>query len=630
MQAVRRKETKSRISSKPKSPTTGAVLLIGLLAPHLRALLQPANTIEEVVVVVVDDGRLFSVFEAGGFVPTADKRQVLLHCAMMPHMGPSKGAYFNIMPSRGDGGRKSFGSSFPGMGRPGNHLKRDPHYDNPSILSTFDIPNINVRSLPLLTIVLHLVCQQPRSSTITKACRNRKLSKSKGRTYVSVMGKAGLAVWLLLVTSLAICCHCHTELTDDYAIVHTYPSGYIHAGNSRRNCTNDHAIIDKLLNGTGYSKFKLPNENGVDVNVEFWMEAANSIDEINNDFEMDMYINEMWLDPSLKFEHLSPCKENLSLSHLVLERLWTPNSNFINSKSATILESPFKNIFFMLYPNGTVWTNYRVRVKGPCNMDLTNFPMDIQTCLLVYESFNYNNQEVRMRWKTPAKATGKIVLPDYNLINISSWDQAVPYPAGMWDELHLELTFERRAVWYFMQAYLPTYFTVCISWVSFALGSKAIPARTMLLVNALLAIIFQFGNIMRNLPRVSYIKAIDVWMLSAMTFIFCNLIELAIVGYKVRDDGNVRRKPVICKRKLEDHIDTSPKGLCNYEKRFMFPVERCQLTWKPSPLSFKNITPDECDRFSAIAFPASFALFNIVYWSFYGKFKSYTNVGLPM
>uniref|UniRef100_A0A914PZZ6 Neurotransmitter-gated ion-channel ligand-binding domain-containing protein n=1 Tax=Panagrolaimus davidi TaxID=227884 RepID=A0A914PZZ6_9BILA len=94
--------------------------------------------------------------------------------------------------------------------------------------------------------------------------------------------------------------------------------------------------------------------------------------------------------------------------------------------------------------------------------------MDVQTCNLIYESFNYNSQEVRMRWnpaaETPVAVTGRILLPDYNLIGIKNFIKAMPYPAG---------------------------------WVSFALGSHAIPARTMLLVNALLAMIFQFGNIMR-------------------------------------------------------------------------------------------------------------------------------------
>lgn len=57
---------------------------------------------------------------------------------------------------------------------------------------------------------------------------------------------------------------------------------------------------------------------------------------------MDIYINEMWLDPNLNFEHLSPCKHNLSLSHQVLDRLWTPNSCFVNSKIAQIHNSPFR------------------------------------------------------------------------------------------------------------------------------------------------------------------------------------------------------------------------------------------------------------------------------------------------
>uniref|UniRef100_A0A914ZH21 Neurotransmitter-gated ion-channel transmembrane domain-containing protein n=1 Tax=Panagrolaimus superbus TaxID=310955 RepID=A0A914ZH21_9BILA len=144
----------------------------------------------------------------------------------------------------------------------------------------------------------------------------------------------------------------------------------------------------------------------------------------------------------------------------------------------------------------------------------------------------------------------------------------------------------------------------------------------MLLVNALLAMIFQFGNIMRNLPRVSYIKAIDIWMLGAMSFIFCSLIELAIIGYKVKDNGTGKKKPIMCKRKMEEKIDASPKGLCSYEKRFMFPVDRCELSWRPSPLSCRRWTPDEIDKISSFIFPASFALFNIVYWSVFGKFSS--------
>lgn len=95
----------------------------------------------------------------------------------------------------------------------------------------------------------------------------------------------------------------------------------------------------------------------------------------------------------------------------MLEQLWTPNTCFINSKQAFIHESPFPNVWVMLYENGilsitasnykpskgTIWTNYRMQLRGPCSMNLTPFPMDMVTCQLVFESFTYNNQEVSRR-----------------------------------------------------------------------------------------------------------------------------------------------------------------------------------------------------------------------------------------
>ncbi|VDN32534.1 unnamed protein product [Cylicostephanus goldi] len=62
------------------------------------------------------------------------------------------------------------------------------------------------------------------------------------------------------------------------------------------------------------------DKKGVSVKVEFWIHGINEISEMTNDFEMEMYINELWTDPKLKFDHLNACKANLSLDHASLVR----------------------------------------------------------------------------------------------------------------------------------------------------------------------------------------------------------------------------------------------------------------------------------------------------------------------
>ncbi|PAV69227.1 hypothetical protein WR25_01567 [Diploscapter pachys] len=195
----------------------------------------------------------------------------------------------------------------------------------------------------------------------------------------------------------------------------------------------------------------------------------------------------------------------------------------------------------ILYENGTVWINHRLSVKAPCNLDLRQFPFDVQNCLLIFESYSHNSEEVELHWMSePVTLMKPIELPDFDLERFHHIKDNNPYPNGRWDQLRVTFTFKRRWGFYVIQAYVPTYLTIVVSWVSFCMEPKALPARTTVGISSLLALTFQFGNILKNLPRVSYVKAMDVWMLGCISFVFGTMLELAFVCYITRCQNSAR------------------------------------------------------------------------------------------
>lgn len=159
-----------------------------------------------------------------------------------------------------------------------------------------------------------------------------------------------------------------------------------------------------------------------------------------------------------------------------------------------------------------------MQVKAPCELKLHSFPFDTQQCSLVFESYSFNSEEVNLQWfDDPAITLMKepIELPDFKLIAWSALNSTLPYPNGFWDRLEVTFIFRRRYGFFVLQAYVPTYLTIIVSWVSFSMNTelKALPARSTVGVSSLVALTYQFGNILDKLPRVSYIKALDVWML---------------------------------------------------------------------------------------------------------------------
>ena len=99
-----------------------------------------------------------------------------------------------------------------------------------------------------------------------------------------------------------------------------------------------------------------------------------------------------------------------------------------------------------------------------------------------------------------------------------------------------------------IQLYVPSVLIVILSWVAFWISIDAIPARVTIGLLTVLTMTTQSTGSRSQLPRVSYIKAIDVWMSVCLIFVFASLLEFAVVNVFSRKEVRQNRRNSFRKR----------------------------------------------------------------------------------
>uniref|UniRef100_A0A183CDC5 Neur_chan_LBD domain-containing protein n=1 Tax=Globodera pallida TaxID=36090 RepID=A0A183CDC5_GLOPA len=447
-----------------------------------------------------------------------------------------------------------------------------------------------------------------------------------------------------------------TEATKSVGQLHRqYQQKHLRGGQCDHSDNSEKAQDLAIILMRNYSRNALPEPSPVHVDVEITIQDISDISAISGTFVMDFWISAIWQDTRLQFGHLDPCRRNLSLDHDMEPRLWSPNVCIVNSKATKVHDSPKPNILLMIFPNGTTWLNYRIRSEAPCIMELRKFPLDSIRCDLIFESYSYNVAEVTLDWLawSPVSIVKEdLNLPDFKLINITYGKTIENYTAGIWHRLYVSIFFDRLFGFYVLQMYLPTYISVFISWIAFWMDTRALPARITLSVSSLMALTFQFGTIVRTLPKASYVKAIDLWdqkqrrrRLSAVGNLLARASITTNAGAIAFSELMKRRRSTradLCydyaARELTRNKSQSTRG------GSLSPVPESEIpTFLPSnngiganvPLQpqaaaggstavagAKTKKPSSelgsaVDRFSSYAFPTAFALFNACYWTYY-------------
>lgn len=206
--------------------------------------------------------------------------------------------------------------------------------------------------------------------------------------------------------------------------------------------------------------------------------------------------------------------------------------------------------------------------------------------------------------------------------------------------------------------YIPSSLIVIISWVSFWLNRNATPARVALGVTTVLTMTTLMSSTNAALPKISYVKSIDVYLGTCFMMVFASLLEYATVGYiakriqmrKTRLLG-IARFPQ--NKSCHVDMDNFPPAVSHQlSSADLYAPRHTEVTYKIQQPGYRGrdehqyqdtvqnfrdrekymnyvrakklnrmcgISSSDIDKYSRVIFPVCFVCFNLMYWIIYIK-----------
>lgn len=123
----------------------------------------------------------------------------------------------------------------------------------------------------------------------------------------------------------------------------------------------------------------------VEISVNFDIKSMGPVSEDDQSFGLDCYFRQHWYDLRLQHEKL-PGLDEFSLSWLFLDKVWKPDTYFVNGKKSHLHRITSPNKFLRLRPDGFITYSMRLTILASCPMYLRKFPLDAQRCPLIIGS----------------------------------------------------------------------------------------------------------------------------------------------------------------------------------------------------------------------------------------------------
>merc|ERR1712241_138670 len=336
------------------------------------------------------------------------------------------------------------------------------------------------------------------------------------------------------------------------------------------------------------SQLRPPTEDGKPVLIEASINLRNilGVGEKDQIISLETTLGLYWKDTRVKPKPQFLDSNDTTGSYFTLNpdkasKFWMPDVFIDQAKALRVPTYYTRPASLRVYKDSTIRYSSRINYDVACNMDFHRFPVDEQYCEVKFESFGFSNKQITLKWLDDShnNVNANISLAQFSF-NVQLMDSYstdyydIAYP-GLIMRLHLT----RQIGYHVVQTYIPSTVFVVLGWLSLFIPSESVPGRVGMGMTTLLTLTAMFSSVRQNVPRVSYISYLDIWMLTCMIFVFSCIMEFIVVT-------------ALTKFGQKEHGERTPD--LNY-------FEHQQLLQK-------------FELMSKIMLPVLFVLFNAIYW----------------
>ncbi|XP_044182798.1 gamma-aminobutyric acid receptor subunit alpha-6-like isoform X2 [Acropora millepora] len=386
--------------------------------------------------------------------------------------------------------------------------------------------------------------------------------------------------------------------------------------------------------------FLFTHDDGVPTIIQsnIYIESFGNIEEANMEYKVYGYFRQRWNDSRL----VGRVNQTLWLKGNDIDNIWIPDPYCYNARESNMKvpdEEKYSSV--RIHNNGNIEMSIGVTLLASCVMRLENFPLDSQTCYLKFGSYAYPADQIIYEWMPRDVSTGHVEMAQFEYKGATLTSKMDTFSTGNYSTITVTFSFQRRLGYFIIQVYLPDVFLVMLSWIVFWMEKSDIGNRMALGITTILTIMFLLGSLNGNLPKVSYPKALDWYLLVSFSFVFLSLIECLVVYVLLKQtkkhDQDITREtngitfPLttykVMNFKTDDGApvaDEAKNGSAIHQndvRKETQPETETMLDNRAGQKSKKKRRRMEkiaklIDNFSRVLFPLAFICFNIYYWKF--------------